>query len=133
MSFLTSLLWLIAMLAAVAHATRGDARWRDLLWLVGAFVAALGAAQFFGAVTGIAGVVVGVSAAWRLASGGSRTLDLVFAGLCAGLAAALHVASGVDVRMAVALSLGVLGVGVLLARGPGFARRSCPRDCTGRR
>ncbi|HEV7692433.1 MAG TPA: hypothetical protein VGO52_16465, partial [Hyphomonadaceae bacterium] len=103
MSFLTSLLWLISMLAAVAHGSREDVRWRDGLWLAGAFAVALGAGQLFGAVTGIAGVVVGVSAAWRLASGGSRRLDMVFAGMCAGLAAALHVASGVDVWVAVVL------------------------------
>jgi hypothetical protein len=121
MSFVTSLLWLIAMLAAVAHGSRADVRWRDLPWLIGAFAVALGAAQLFGAVTGIAGVVVGVSAAWRLASGGSRVLDMVFAGLCAGFAAALHVASSVDVWVAVVLSLGVLAAGMALAQGPGFA------------
>jgi hypothetical protein len=118
MSFLTSLLWLIAILAAVAHGSRGSVRGSDVAWLVAAYVAALAVAQVVGAVSGIAGVIVGVCAAWRLASGGGRALDMVFAGLCAGLAAALHVASSVDVWVAMALSLGVLGVGMFLVRGP---------------
>jgi hypothetical protein len=129
MSFLTSLLWLIAMLAAVAHGGRdgaidGAVGWRGVAWLVAGYVAALAVAQVAGAVSGIAGVMVGVTAAWRLASGGSRVLDMVFAGMCAGLAAALHVASSVDVWLAAALSLGVLGAGMLLLRGAGRVREA---------
>jgi len=117
---LISTLVFLCMLASVAHAAKPVGRWADVVWLAGAFSATFALAVWAGVSPAGAGLVVALTAAWRLVWQGSPQIDLSLAGVCCGVAAGLYASSGVPAWVAGAICLGLTVSAVVLAQDPHF-------------
>lgn len=121
LTFLVSLLWLLCMLAAAANLTQQTLRsWIEPLWLAGGFALALIVAQWIPAQAEWVGLAVALIAAARLVWPGSDRAGLIAAGVCAGLAAGIYAANGLQIWLAGGICLALLVVAAVLARSPQF-------------
>lgn len=110
LSFSVSLIWLLAMLAAAAHVQAHRGTLAEGLRPALAFALTLTAAIWLAPQPNWVGVLVGLTAMWRLISGPSARRGGWLGGVCAGLAAALQVGGGVPLWIA-----GLIAGGALLA------------------
>jgi phage shock protein PspC (stress-responsive transcriptional regulator) len=123
-SFVVSAVWLLCMLGAAAHAARPVARMTDVLQMAVAFALSFALAVLFTPQPNWISLCVAILAMWRLLQGLSPRTDRVLGGVCAGLAAALHLGSGVPAWLAIGAPVVILAVAIWMARG--FARETGP-------
>jgi uncharacterized membrane protein len=119
---LISLIWLLAMAAALSHGAAKSAGWADIGWAAGAFIAALAAGEWLKPGAGWTAGLVGASAVWQLLRPVSPRWSFAMAGAAAALAAALYATHGAQVWVAAGASLAVLASGLILARDERFAQ-----------
>ena len=100
------------MLAALGLADMPQ-RVAGLLSLAAGFTAALALLTLLAPQPGAVGILVALAAGWRLLRPGRSAADATLAGACAGAAAALYAAGGVNLTLSVALAAGVLGISLL--------------------
>lgn len=120
-SLIVSLIWMLAMVGAVAQTDSEHVAPVKLVVASGAFGAALFGALMLSPQPNWVGLCVGLLVARRLIAGPDRRLDLPMAGVITGLVAALEVAAGLQTGIAVGLSIAALVAGAFLLRG-GAAR-----------
>jgi hypothetical protein len=113
-SFTVSCVWLLTMVVAVVLAARPVEGRRDLLELAAVYAVAFGALSLYVPPSAGVGFIAGLSAGWYLVRPGGSRLDRVLAGVCAGAAAALYAACGLDRWLALMLGAGVMTFGLLL-------------------
>jgi hypothetical protein len=121
-SVLVSLIWLLAMTAALCHGGAKLAGRASLGWGAVAFSAMLLAGAWLKPDAGWTAGLIGVSAVWQLLKPASVRLSLAMAGAAAALAATLYAAHGAPLWLAAGASLAILALGLTLARDRGFAR-----------
>jgi hypothetical protein len=115
LGFVTSAVWLFALLTGVSLCRASVRRPGEIAAVVGSAAVLLLAAYGLKARPEWVGVVVGVIAVWRLIGRPSPLADNLMSGACLGLAGALYVAQGVQPALAVALTVATFGVALWLA------------------
>jgi hypothetical protein len=113
-SFAVSCVWLLTMVVATVLAARPFERRRHLLELAAAYMVTCASLTLYVPPSGGVGFIAGLAAAWSLVSPGWRRLDRMLAGACAGAAAALYAACGLNRWLALLIGAGVVMSGVLL-------------------
>lgn len=122
-SFAVPCVWLLTMVVAIVLGARPIEGRRALLELLAAFAVTFGTLDFYAPPSGGVGFIAGLAAVSSLISSGSPRLDRVLSGVCAGAAAALYAACGLDRWLALLLTAGVMIVGLALIPRRGTARR----------
>ena len=117
-SIFVSTIWLLCMVASVAHSSRKLSGIRDVVQLALGFGLTFAAAIFLSPQPGWIGFLVAVFAGWRLIHRGRPGVDRVLGGVSAGLAGALYAGHGLNVWIAAASAAAVLAIGVWLAQSP---------------
>lgn len=117
-SIFVSTVWLLCMVAAVAHGGRKLSGVGAVVQLALGFGLTFGAAIFLSPQPGWIGFLVAVFAGWRLIHKGMAGVDRVLAGVSAALAGALYAGHGLNVWIAAASAAAVLAIGVWIAQSP---------------
>ena len=115
LGFVTSAVWLFALLAAVSLCRASWRRPGEIAAVVGSAAVMLLAAWWLKARPEWVGVVVSVVAVWRLVGRPSALADNLMSGVCLGLAGALYLAQGVQPALAGGLTAATFGVALWLA------------------
>jgi len=116
-SFSVSALWLLAMLAAVAHLRDSGRTLGNALAAALAFGAALAAALWFSPQPNWIAALIALGVFWRLIVGPLPRVGAMLGGASAGLVAALQVAGGVPLWLSAGVTFAALACG--FARGGG--------------
>jgi hypothetical protein len=114
-SLSVSLLWLLALLASAVHVRDGGRTRANALRVLVAFGLVVLVAGWFSPQPNWVAVLLALGAVWRLIVGPMARAGGVLAGASAGLAAALQVAGGVALWLAVAVRAVALGLAFLSA------------------
>jgi hypothetical protein len=115
-SIFVSTVWLLCMVAAVAHGARKLSGVGDIAQLVLGFGLTFAAAIFLSPQPGWIGFLAAVFAGWRLIHKGDAGIDRVLGGVSAALGGALYAGYGLNVWIAAASAAMVLAIGVWLAQ-----------------
>jgi hypothetical protein len=114
LSLVVSMIWLLAMMAATAHAQQSAPRIASLLQAGLAFAVVLACALLVSPQPNWVGVLVGLTAMWQLIGGPIPRFSAALSGACAALGAALQVGAGLPLWFAAPLGAGALFVALLV-------------------
>jgi hypothetical protein len=113
-----STVWLLCMVAALAHGAERVSSFAGVLQFATAFGLTFTAALFLSPQPGWIGFLAALFAFWRLIHRGGAAIDRTLAGVSAALAGALFAGHGLNVWISGAAAAALLGLGLMLARSP---------------